>query len=894
MEKAYEPKVHDQKWQNYWQKRDLFKPEVAKKLHPKPSGKTFTLTMPPPNVTGVLHQGHALMLALEDTLTRWHRMLGDESLYLPGTDHASIAVNMQVVKHLASQGKDHRTLGRDGFLQECWKWIETYQPRIYAQIRSLGVSCDWSRVKFTMEDSLNVGVKHAFVELHKRGLIYRAERLVNWCPKDQTGLSDLEVVYEEREGFLWHIRYPVVGSSESVVVATTRPETLLGDTAVAVNPEDSRYKNLVGKKVLVPFVNREVPVVADSFVDSSFGTGVVKITPAHDHADFEVGERHRLPKINVLTKEAKIIASLPGEASSFAGMDRFVARKKIVALLEERGQLVKIEKHKSRIGLSERQKEIVEPYLSIQWFCKMEGMAQKAADSVTSGRVEFVPGEFKNQFMRWMDDLHDWCISRQLWWGQQIPAWHCAQCAHITVATSAPLKCPQCGSSTLTQDADVLDTWFSSALWPFSTLGWPNLSAEDFKKFYPTQVMETGFDILFFWVARMLMFGLEFTGKEPFSKVYLHPMVRDEHGQKMSKTKGNVIDPLEIINDFGADSLRLTLNGLCVQGRDMRLSEERIENYRNFINKVWNAAKFALHGIEDISAQEKALLTTWQKRPKELKHLHDRWILSRLDATARDVNRAWSEFRMQEATELLYHFVWSDMCDWYLESVKVTRADSRHVLFYILGETLKLLHPIIPHVTEEIYHALPGVQDNDSLMVAQFPLGEAFPDATALAEFKFLQDVVSGLRTLRAESKVLPSKKIKVYAPHWTGLAGSKAVLDTSREVLLALAKLEDFVTTPAPSNTQLTQIVVTAIEAGKNIDIVVPMSELLDIGEEKLRLQKEIEGLKKIVAGQESKLSNTSFVERAPKEVIDKEKIKLAEAKDKLQKTVDTLESFK
>lgn len=887
MDKAYESKTHDLKWQKFWDDLNLGRPETVKARHPAPTGKSFTIIMPPPNVTGVLHQGHALMLALEDTLTRWHRMRGDDVLYLPGTDHASIAVNMQVVKHLASQAKDHRTLGREGFLNECWSWIKTYQPRIYGQIKSLGVSCDWSRVKFTMDPNLNKAVTHAFVELHKRGLVYRAERLVNWCPKDQTGISDLEVIYEERDGFLWHIKYPVVGTNEFLIVATTRPETLLGDTGVAVHPQDARYKNFIGKKVKVPFVDREIPILADDFVDQAFGSGVVKITPAHDHTDFEVGERHKLPKISILTKEAKIVSGLPSEAAQFGGLDRFVARKKIVEALEQKGLLVKIDKHKSRVGLSERHKEIVEPFLSVQWYLKMDNMARRSMEAVKSGSVDIVPKEFENQFMRWMENIHDWCISRQLWWGQQIPAYHCSACAHATIAVTAPAQCEKCQSTQLTQDTDVLDTWFSSALWPFSTLGWPE-KTPDFEKFYPTQIMETGFDILFFWVARMLMFGLEFTDQAPFSKVYLHPMVRDEHGQKMSKSKGNTVDPLEIISEYGADALRFTLNALCVQGRDMRLSEERIENYKFFINKIWNAAKFVL-----MSVDETAKRADWEQRPRP-QHLHDRWILLRLDATARDVNKAWAEFRIQEATDYLYHFVWSDLCDWYLECAKTTRKESQSVLLHVLVETLKLLHPVIPHVTEEIFHEWPGVEPNETLALKPFPLGETFPDADSLAEFRFVQDVVTGLRNLRAETKMPPNKKISITFASLAPQSRSLAVLKANLELVRSLGKIENAAFGAVAAGVPGTKIVVTSLEAGQNIEIWVATSELVNVEEERARLTKDIESLTRIVASQNSKLSNEAFVAKAPKEVIDKEKIKLEEAKDKLQKTTLTLAALK
>jgi len=887
MDKSFEPGICDSKWQKIWSDAQLGNPDAAQKLQEKKSGKTFTIVMPPPNVTGVLHQGHALMLTLEDTLTRWRRMCGDAALYLPGTDHASIAVNMQVVKHLASKGVDHRKIGREEFLKECWKWITEYQPRIFSQVKSLGISCDWSRVKFTMDEDLNRAVIRAFVDFHKKGLLYRAERLVNWCPKDQTGISDLEVIYEEREGSLWHIRYPVVGTTEFLTVATTRPETLLGDTGVAVHPDDPRYKNFIGKKVKVPFVDREIPILGDTFVDQNFGSGVVKITPAHDHTDFEVGERHKLPKINVFTKTATIIAGLPGEAAQFAGLDRFKARKVIVEKLESLGLLVKVEKHKSRVGLSERHKEIIEPVLSVQWYLKMDKMAAKAMEAVKTQAVDIVPKEFENQFMRWMENIHDWCISRQLWWGQQIPAYHCSSCQHISVSEQKALECEKCKAPNPQADPDVLDTWFSSALWPFSTLGWPD-KTEDFKKFYPTQVLETGFDILFFWVARMVMFGIELTGQVPFSKVWMHPMVRDEEGQKMSKTKGNVIDPLEIIKDFGADSLRLTLNALCVQGRDMRLSEERIENYKHFINKIWNASKFVLMNCDssDVSAQ-------WMIRPKG-KNLHDRWILNRLSATARDVNKAWSEFRMQEASEILYHFVWNDFCDWYLESAKSTKQDSQTVLLHVLGETLKLLHPVIPHVTEEIYHNLPGVKSEDLLALRAYPDGDGFPDVDAIAEFKFLQDLVGSLRTLRSESKVPPAKKISIRIPNLKANSQSFNVIMQNRSTLENLVKIEQIDFTPAPAGTAGTQLVVTSLEAGANVEVWVAMSELVNIDDERNRLKKEIESLRKIVDSQKSKLSNESFVARAPKEVIDKEKIKQAEAEDKLKKTEYTLEKLK
>ncbi len=889
MEKAYEPGLHDERWQKFWTHHKLFNPEVSVKKHVKPSGQTFTLCMPPPNVTGVLHQGHALMLTLEDTLIRWHRMLGDETLYLPGTDHASIAVQMQVVKFLESKGISHKDIGREKFLEHCWDWIREYQPRIFSQIQCLGTSCDWSRARFTMEPKLNVAVTEAFVRLYEKGLIYRAEKLVNWSPKGQTGLSDLEVIYEEREGNLWHIRYPVEGmSGQFLVVATTRPETMLGDTAVAVHPDDVRYQKLIGKFVILPITNRKVPIIADSFVEKDFGTGVVKITPAHDHNDFECGQRHQLAKLNIFTKEAKIISGLAGEGAALSGLDRFEARDKILASLSKQGLLEKTEKHKNRVGISERWGDVVEPYLSYQWFMKTDSGAKMAMESVRNGDVKIVPHEFHNQFMRWMENIHDWCISRQLWWGQQIPAWHCSSCSHIQVARVAPSACSKCKSTKLEADPDVLDTWFSSGLWPFAVHGWPNEKEVDYQKFFPSQVMETGFDILFFWVARMMMMSLELTGKNPFEKVYLHPMVRDEHGQKMSKTKGNVIDPLDIVKKYGADTLRFTLNALCIQGRDLKLSEERIEGYRNFINKVWNASKFVLMGADGWSGD-------FTKRPEASGlALHDRWILNRLDVAARDVHVSWSEFKMQEAAETLYHFIWNDFCDWYIEASKMTKEQSQHTLLYVLGEALKLLHPLCPHVTEEIYHHMPGVQSDFSLMTASFPRGDRFPEAEVLAKFQFLQNAITAIRTLRAESKVPPAKKIRVHVRGSDAVKDSLQTLKANESMLQALAKLDGVTFSELDAKVTQTKVVVAAIEASQTVEFQVALTELVDLEEEKKRLQKEIEQLDKYVTVQGGKLENKSFVERAPPEVIQKERMKLAETQEKLQKLKSTYESLK
>ena len=888
MDKAYVA-AHDQKWQKVWDDVDVARPEVSYANHQKNNtakNEQFSLLMPPPNVTGVLHTGHALMLALEDTLVRWQRMKGVETLYLPGTDHASIAVNMQVVKHLESKGIDHKSLGREGFIEECWMWIKEYQPRIFGQIKSMGVSCDWSRVKFTMDPELNKGVTKAFVEFHKKGLIYRDEKLVNWSPRGQTVLSDVEVIFKEQKGHIWHMKYPLADDpTQFLIVATTRPETMLGDSAVAVHPNDERYRDLVGKMIKLPIVGREIPIVADDYVDPEFGTGAVKITPAHDFNDFEVGTRHNLPRLNIFTPDAKIIKGLPLKAAEWAGLDRFDARKEVVAEFEKLGLMEKIEDHQNRVGTSERGGEIVEPYLSYQWFMKMDTMAARAKKYVEDGDIEILPKEFHNQFLRWMENCHDWCISRQLWWGQQIPAYHCQKTGEMIVSEETPKNDDK---HEWVQDSDVLDTWFSSGIWPLTTLGWPKEDAIDLNKFFPTTVLETGFDIIFFWVARMVMMTSELTGKIPFKKVYMHPMVRDEHGNKMSKSKGNVIDPLEMIEAFGADTLRLTMNALCVQGRDLKLSNERLEFYRAFINKVWNATRFALMN-EPESAKSNP--RTWMERPKELRHLHDQWIIARLDKASIELNGAWSEFKMQEGVDILYHFIWNDFCDWYLECSKSTREDSDKVVKFVLGEILKLLHPLCPHATEELWAGMPGIKEDELIALASFPDGGGFPDPQVFAEFKFFQESVTAIRNLKAEAKVSPSKKINVK------LSGagemSRSVAEKVKSTIMTLAKLETFEVGDFEGGAPLTRVPVTAVEAGKSVEIVVPVTELKDLEEEKKRLAKEIEQMEKLVKAQESKLSNENFVKRAPPELVDNERVKKEEYLDKASKLAKALKDL-
>lgn len=874
MEKSYQPNLCDQKWQKFWKDQNIAKPEVALSKHSKASGKSFTLMMPPPNVTGVLHQGHAIFLAVQDSLVRWHRMLGDETLYLPGSDHASIAVQMQVVKHLSTKGLDYKELGREKFVEACWEWIEDYRPRIYKQVESIGTSCDWSRVRFTLDEGLNDAVNEAFIRMYENGLIYRDEKLVNWTPAGQTVLSDQEVIHEERQGSLWHLKYPLEDGSGHVVVATTRPETMLGDVAVAVNPDDERYKDLVGKNVILPIVNRKIPVIADSFVDKEFGSGVVKITPAHDPNDFECGNRHKLARINVFTKEAKIVEGLGGEADAYAGLDRFVARKKVVENFESKSLLEKIENHTNKIGVSERHKDVVEPFLSKQWFVDVKSMAAKAAKAAESGELEIVPAEFSKHFLHWMNNLHDWCISRQLWWGHPIPAFHNTNTGELHVGRDKP------EGDEWIADPDVLDTWFSSGLWPFSTLGWPNKTT-DMDKFYPTQVLETGFDILFFWVARMVMMGLELTGKLPFDKVYLHPMVRDEQGRKMSKTLGNVIDPMEIIDEFGADTLRFTLHALCVQGRDLNLSQDRIRGYRNFTNKVWNASKFVM-------MQE--CRDDWRATPKA-KNLHDQWILEKLNICSVQVNEAWSQFRIQEASDCIYHFIWDDFCDWYLESAKTSRDSSQVVLLHVLGETLKLLHPVCPHITEEIWHHMPGVSDEESISCESFPLGSESVNQNVVDDFNYIKDFIAEVRNVRAELKVKPSDKLNIYVGDVDKI--SLELLQTNQDVIVSLAKLKTLAFSNIAEGVESKDLVFRSRDAKQSFVAKIPTDNLIDKEAESKRLEQEITGLEKYVKGLEAKLSNENFVSRAPAEVVEKEKAKLSQAKSKMEQASQSLASL-
>ena len=725
--KAYEPQAIEPRWAKAWVEQQLFRAD------PKAPGPVFSIVIPPPNVTGSLHIGHMLDHSEIDILVRWHRMRGDNTLYLPGTDHAGISTQRVVVRQLAEQGINYRSLGREEFERRVWKWKEESGGTITRQMVDLGESCDWTREKFTLSPELSRAVTEVFVRLYEEGLIYRGRYIVNWCAQCRTAISDLETVHQERQGHLWHIRYPVVGSQEFLIVATTRPETMLGDTAVAVHPDDERYQYLIGKKVLLPLMNREIPIIADTYVDRGFGTGAVKVTPAHDPNDFEMGRRHDLPQIDVMTDDAK----MNDAAGPYAGLDRFEARNRIVEDLKKLGLLDRVTDHVLAVGTCDRCGTVVEPRLSLQWFVKMKPLAEPAIAVVERGEVEIIPENWRAVYFEWMRNIRDWCISRQLWWGHRIPAWHCENCKEITVARTAPEKCAHCGSSRLVQETDVLETWFSSALWPFSTLGWLD-NSEDFRVYYPTNLLLTGYDILFFWVARMIMMGLHFTGRVPFRHVYLHSLVRTADGQKMSKSKGTGIDPIELNRKFGTDAMRFTLASMAAPGTDIVLSEDRIPSYREFANKIWNAARFifvnlekfqATTGvpIEELGAPEIRAAAPYAAHGEVA--LRDRWIFSRLAQNVATVNDALEHFRFHEAAHVVYHFFWGDFCDWYIEWVKPAMADAdREValaawrnLFAVFEAALRLLHPFMPFLTEEMWHRLPQRADARSIALERFP-----------------------------------------------------------------------------------------------------------------------------------------------------------------------------
>ena len=870
--KAYEPQDAEARWYDTWLQRGYFHAEAST------TGDAFSIVIPPPNVTGSLHMGHAFNNTLQDILTRWRRMDGYNTLWLPGTDHAGIATQYVVERLLATEGLERRTIGREAFLQRVWAWKETSGGTIIHQLKRLGASCDWERERFTLDAGLSAAVREVFVRLYDEGYIYKGHYIIHWCPRCQTALSDLEVEYEDTPGKLYHIRYPLEDGSAALVVATTRPETMLGDTAVAVHPDDERYRHAHGKICLLPILGRRLPIIADAYVDPAFGTGALKVTPAHDANDFVIGQRHQLPQIQVMDAQAVMNA----EAGPYQGLDRYTCRERLVQDLIQQGLVEKIVDYAHAVGHCYRCATPVEPYLSEQWFMRMQELAAAAIQAVQDGRIRLLPANFESTYYEWMHNIRDWCISRQLWWGHRIPVWYCQDCQAVIVARQDPASCSTCRSHNLVQDPDVLDTWFSSGLWPFSTMGWPAETPE-LARYYPTSVLVTGFDILFFWVARMIMLGLKFMGDVPFRDVYIHALVRDAEGYKMSKTRGNVIDPLVMIDSYGADALRFTLTALAVQGRDIRLSEERIAGYRHFMNKLWNATRFCLHNLDGYEPT--------RVDPAQLQsELADRWILSRLQRTITAVRQALDTYAFNDAAHLLYHFVWHELCDWYIELAKqrlrstgIPRLTAQHTLATVLDQTLRLLHPIIPFITEELWQHLP--QASASLMIAPYPTADAtYIDEAAENQMQLLMDVVNAIRTIRGEVRLAPSQRVEARVR--VEEATQHELLQQHAEYLTTLATLETLRLDPAM---QRPEAAATAVVAG--MDIYVPLAGLIDFAQEKQRLEKDLQKLHQELQQTNKKLGNPQFLARAPADIVAKERAAQAEGQDKVQRLQAAME---
>ena len=868
LSKIYDPKQVEDRTYQFWLDGGYFHAE------PNPDKKPYTIVIPPPNITGQLHMGHALDETLQDILIRFRRMQGYETLWLPGTDHASIATEAKIVNAMKEEGLTKEDLGREGFLERAWEWKRKYGGRIIEQLKKLGSSCDWDRERFTLDDGCSEAVKEVFVNLYNKGLIYQGERIINWCPHCMTSISDAEVEYEEQAGHFWHLRYPLADGSGDVVLATTRPETMLGDTAVAVNPKDERYQNLIGKNVILPLLNREIPIVGDEYVDMEFGTGVVKITPAHDPNDYEVGRRHDLPIIKVMNDDATMTAA----CGKYAGMDRYEARKAIVKDLEEQGYLLKVEDHAHNVGTCYRCGTTVEPMISKQWFVKMEPLAKPAIDVVRDGRIKLIPERMNKTYYNWMENIKDWCISRQLWWGHRIPAYYCEECGEVIVAKDAPSVCPKCGSAHLHQDEDTLDTWFSSALWPFSTLGWPN-NTEELKYFYPTSTLVTGYDIIFFWVARMIFSGLEHMGDIPFNTVLFHGLVRDAQGRKMSKSLGNGIDPLEIIDQYGADALRFTLATGNTPGNDMRFSDEKVLSSRNFANKIWNASRFVLMNLKDEQMD--------LELPQELA-IEDKWVLSKYNKLVREVTDNLERFELGIAVSKLYDFIWDVFCDWYVELAKTrfwedgAEAEvARKVLVYVMSNTLKLLHPFMQFITEEIWQALP--HEGESIMVSQWPVYREELDFSAQEqEFEKVMDAIKAVRARRSEMNVPPSKKATLYIE-----TASEDIFRQSTAFLTRLAWAEEVVLGAPEDAPSCVQVITDSAK------VYMPLAQLVDRDKEIARLAKEKQACEKDISFLEGKLGNPGFVAKAPEKVINDQRAKLEKAKELLAKIESSLAAF-
>ena len=874
--KTYDPKQVEDKLYANWMEKDYFHAVID------PDKEPFTIVIPPPNITGQLHMGHALDNTMQDILIRMKRMQGYCTLWLPGTDHASIATEVKIVEKMAEEGITKEDIGREGFLERAWEWKKQYGGRIVEQLKKLGSSCDWKRERFTMDEGLSRAVLEVFVRLYEKGLIYRGERIINWCPTCGTTISDAEVEYEEQHGHFWHIRYPVKDSDEFVEVATTRPETMLGDTAVAVHPEDERYQHLIGKTVILPLMNREIPVVADTYVDREFGTGVVKITPAHDPNDFEVGLRHNLEVINVMNEDATINEN----GGKYAGLDRYEARKQVVKDLEEQGFLVKVKEHVHNVGSCYRCSTTIEPRVSYQWFVKMKPLAEPAIEAVRNGTIKFVPERFSKIYFNWMENIKDWCISRQLWWGHRIPAYYCDDCGEITVSRTEPGECPKCHSKKIRQDEDVLDTWFSSALWPFSTLGWPDVT-EDLKYFYPTSVLVTGYDIIFFWVARMIFSGLEQMGKEPFKYVLIHGLVRDSLGRKMSKSLGNGIDPLDVIDKYGTDALRYALTIGTSPGNDMRFSEEKLEASRNFANKIWNAFRFVMMNFdEDID---------FSKVDENNYTVADKWILSRINTIAKEVTENLERFELGIALQKIYEFIWEEFCDWYIELVKPRlydreaqgRLEALYVLNKVLTDAMKLLHPFMPFITEEIYSHL--ITDSESIMISSWP---TYSDKVLYPEEEkmmgFIMESVRGIRNIRAEMNVPVNRKAKAIFVTQDELIGR--VVENEKSTFGRLASISDAVV--QQDKTGISNDAVAVVVNGA--EIYLPLEDLIDLEKEIERLEKEKESLIMELDRVNKKLGNESFVSKAPAAVVEQEREKLKKYTEMYEKVIERIETLK
>jgi len=877
LEKTYNPNDIESRLYEKWEKKGYFHAEVDKSKEP------FTIVIPPPNITGKLHMGHALDNTMQDILIRYKRMQGYNALWVPGTDHASISTEVKVINQLKEEGIDKDELGREGFLKRTWQWREEYGGTIIKQLRKLGSSCDWERERFTMDEGCSKAVEEVFCKLHKKGLIYKGSRIINWCPVCQTSISDAEVEHEEQAGHFWHIKYPVKGEEGRFVeIATTRPETMLGDTAVAVHPDDERYQSIIGKTVILPLVNKEIPVIADSYVDKEFGTGVVKITPAHDPNDFEVGKRHNLPEINILNDDATI-NSLGGK---YAGMDRYEARKEMIKDLDELGLLVKIEDHTHNVGTHDRCKTTVEPMIKQQWFVKMDELIKPAVKAVKEKDIRLLPERMEKTYFNWTDNIRDWCISRQLWWGHRIPAYYCEDCGETVVNKGgAPDKCPKCGSSHFKQDEDTLDTWFSSALWPFSTLGWPD-KTEELDYFYPTSVLVTGYDIIFFWVIRMIFSGFEQMGKKPFSTVLFHGLVRDSLGRKMSKSLGNGIDPLEVIENYGADALRLTLITGNAPGNDMRFYDERVEASRNFANKVWNASRFIMMNFEKAEVPSKMDIDKLTQA--------DKWILSKVNKLAKEVTNNMDKFELGIAVQKVYDFIWEEFCDWYIEMVKprlysdtdTTKSAALWTLKKVLIDSLKLLHPYMPFVTEEIFCTLQD--EEESIMVSSWPeFDEKYDFADDEKAVETIKQAVKGIRNVRSEMNVPPSKKATVVV-----VSDSDKIRKIFEDSKLFFATLGYASEVKIQSdNTGIDSDAVSTVIEGATVYI--PLAELVDIEKEIERLQKEKTKLEGELKRANGMLSNERFMSKAPQAKIDEEKAKLEKYTNMMQQVTSRLEAF-